>query len=59
METCNLPPLKYQSVPQPVGEAGSSSNQINEQQIELYLKRLKDAICRDLEAINVRLEALE
>lgn len=40
-------------------QASSSSNQINEQKIENYLNRLREAICADLTAIDVRLTALE
>lgn len=57
--SCDLPPFRYSSVPQPAGDAGSSSNQINEQSLENYLSRLLRAICADLEAIDARLEALE
>lgn len=59
MLTCDIPPFKYQSVPQPVGDQGASSNQINEQAIEGYLMRLKEAICADLQALEARIEALE
>lgn len=58
-ETCAFPPFRYQSVPQPVGDAGSSSNQINEQALEGYLFRLVGALCRDLQAIDVKLVELE
>lgn len=59
MTTCDLPPFKYQSTPQPVGDQGASSNQINEQALELYLQRFKEAVCADLTAIEARLEELE
>jgi len=59
MLTCDVPPFKYQSTPQPIGETGASSNQINEQAVELYLMRLLEAICADLEALEARIEALE
>lgn len=59
MQTCDIPPFKYQSTPQPIGDAGASSNMINEQRIELYLQQLKDAMCADLEVLEARIEALE
>lgn len=48
---CNVEPFRYQATPQPIGDQGASSNQINEQALEDYLARLKDAICEDVEAI--------
>lgn len=59
LESCDFPPFKYQSTPQPTGDAGSSSNQINEQALEGYLQRFKEAICRDLEALDARIQDLE
>lgn len=50
-QLCRVEPFRYQATPQPVGEQGASSNQINEQQIEDYLNRLREAMCADLEAI--------
>jgi hypothetical protein len=59
METCNLEPFRYTATPQPVGDHGASSNQINEQTIENYLTRLIEAVCADLTAIEARLTAIE
>lgn len=59
MRTCDLPPFKFQSVPQPQLETGASSSQLNEQQIEAYLKRFRDAVCADLEALDERITTLE
>lgn len=59
MTACSLPPFRYQSIPQPTGNEGSSSNNINEQFLEAYLKRLKDAVCADLNALSSRLDSLE
>jgi hypothetical protein len=50
-QTCSVEPFVYLTTPQPVGEAGASGSQINEQSIEEYLNRLREAICADLEAI--------
>jgi len=58
-ETCNVEPFRYQATPQPDGIEGASSNQINEQSLEDYLSRLKDAICADLQAIEAVLASLE
>lgn len=58
-ETCDVEPFHYQATPQPIGDQGASSNQINEQNIEGYLGRLLTALCDDLQAITVRLEAIE
>jgi hypothetical protein len=45
--TCGVEPFQYQATPQP-GDAGASANQINEQAIEAYLNRLREAVCADL-----------
>jgi hypothetical protein len=50
-QTCNVEPFRYQATPQPVGDQGASASQINEQQIEDYLNRIRVAICDDLRAI--------
>lgn len=50
-KVCAVEPFRYQATPQPIGDQGASSNQINEQALEDYLARLKDAICEDVEAI--------
>lgn len=39
--------------------ASSSGTQINEQSIESYLERMREALCTDLEAIEARITALE
>jgi hypothetical protein len=48
---CLVEPFRYQATPQPVGDQGASSNQINEQAIEDYLNRLRTAICDGIQAI--------
>jgi hypothetical protein len=48
---CNVEPFRYQATPQPVGEQGASASQVNEQQIEDYLNRLRTALCEDIEEI--------
>lgn len=57
--TCEIPPFKYQATPQPIGDQGASSNQINEQALENYIFRLLTAVCADLEAANARIDDLE
>lgn len=47
----SIEPFRYQATPQPVGDQGASSNQINEQQIEDYLNRLRVAAIADIEEI--------
>lgn len=59
METCNLEPFRYPSVPQPESEAGASGAQINEQSLEEYLARFQAAVCADLTALEARIAALE
>jgi hypothetical protein len=59
VNTCDIRPFKYQSVPQPAGDSGSSSNQINEQALENYLLQLKNAVCTDLQDLVIRLADLE
>ncbi|RPH70246.1 hypothetical protein EHM76_06690, partial [bacterium] len=48
---CSVEPFLYQATPQPVGDQGASASQVNEQQIESYLNRLRTAICEDLEEL--------
>ena len=48
---CQIEPFLYQATPQPVGEEASTSNQINEQAIENYLNRLREALCEDIQEI--------
>lgn len=52
-QTCNIEPFRYQATPQPDGTQGASGSQINEQSLEDYLTRLRDAICSDLESLTV------
>lgn len=59
IETCNVEPFRYQATPQPVGDHGASANQINEQYLEAYLERLRQAVCADLQGLQSRIEALE
>lgn len=59
VETCNVEPFRYQSTPQLGEEGGVSGNEINEHSLEDYLERLRQAICTDLTAISVRLDAIE
>lgn len=47
-ETCNLEPFRYQTVSQPDLASGASSNQINEQSLEDYLARFREAVCADV-----------
>lgn len=58
-DTCNIEPFRYQATPQPVGEHGASANQINEQHLEDYLERLRQAVCADVQALQSRVAALE
>lgn len=48
---CDVEPFRYQSTPQIDGQTGASSNQINEQHLEDYLNRLREAVCADVESI--------
>tara|TARA_R110000803_G_scaffold48198_5_gene100088 strand:- start:8864 stop:9547 length:684 start_codon:yes stop_codon:yes gene_type:complete len=50
-ETCDLRAFRYQSVSQPTLEGGSTSNQINEQSMELFLEQFKAAVCADIQYI--------
>lgn len=50
-QTCTVEPFLYQATPQTGGEDGASSNQINEQALEDYLSRLRNAVCADIQAI--------
>ena len=59
METCLVEPFRYQANPVPDPDAGSSSNQINEQNLEGYLARLILAVCTDLTNLQEQLAALE
>lgn len=48
---CDVEPFRYQATPQ-IELAGASANQINEQALEDYLSRLKEAICDDIVALE-------
>jgi len=56
---CDVEPFRYQSTPQPIGDQGASSNQINEQAIEDYLNRLRTALCTDIQNLVAAVEALQ
>lgn len=58
-DTCNVEAFRYQSTPQLGEEGGVSGNEINEKYLEDYLERLRQTICNDLNAITVRLDAIE
>lgn len=47
---CDVEPFRYQATPQ-IGETNASANQINEQALEDYLNRLREAICADIDSI--------
>jgi hypothetical protein len=49
--TCSIEPFRYQATPQSVGDQGASASQINEQSLEDYLNRIREAMCVDLQAI--------
>jgi hypothetical protein len=55
--TCSLEPFVSQvtSTEPPTGHAVT----LIQQEIEAYLKRLKDAICTDLTALEARVTAIE
>lgn len=48
---CAIEPFRYQATPQPDGEQGASGSQINDQQIEDYLNRLRVALCDDIQGL--------
>jgi len=58
-DTCDLPPFRYQSVPQTDPVTGASSNQVNEQSLEEWLASLLTRVCDDLQAIEARLDSIE
>jgi len=58
VSTCDVEPFIYQATPQPESESGASSNQINEQALQDYLSRFKDAVCADLQALEAQVAAL-
>lgn len=56
---CDLEPFVYDSIPQPEGESGSSSNRLNEQQLQEYLARMLTAMCETLQSIQAKIEEIE
>lgn len=58
-DTCDIEPFRYQATPQPVGDHGASANQINEQFLEAYLERLRQAVCTDIGGLQSRIAELE
>lgn len=48
---CNIEPFIYQATPQEVGGEGASANQVNEQAIEDYLNRMREALCADIQGL--------
>lgn len=58
-ETCDVEPFLYQATPLPDAETGASSNQINEQAIQDYLNRLREALCTDVQALFDEVNALD
>jgi hypothetical protein len=56
---CGIEPFRYQSVPQPMGEESSTSNQINEQSLENWASRVLEALCSDLQEIVDELQSLD
>lgn len=61
METCDLKPFVSQITPSSASEAKDVGRDVEILKKELvdYLKQLKAAVCADLEALDVRLTALE
>lgn len=57
LTTCNIEPFLYPVTPQP-GESGVSGEHIAQTAIEGYLNRLREAVCRDLQAINAEIQAV-
>lgn len=47
---CEIEPFRYQATPV-TGDSGVSGNQINEQAIEDYLNRLREALCADIQPL--------
>lgn len=61
METCDLKPFVSQITPSSASEAKDVGRDVEILKKELvdHLKQLKAAVCADLEALDVRLTALE
>lgn len=47
---CDVEPFRYQATPQ-IGDSNASTGQINDQFLEDYLNRLREAICDDIQSI--------
>jgi hypothetical protein len=47
---CDVEPFRYQATPQ-IGDSNASTGQINDQFLEDYLNRLREAICGDIQSI--------
>jgi hypothetical protein len=47
---CDVEPFRYQATPQ-IGDTNASAGQINDQFLEDYLNRLRQAICDDITSI--------
>jgi hypothetical protein len=59
-DTCDLEPFVPASTPQGNSlEEASTAGEIFQQQVAAYLRRLLNALCVDLQAIEDRLDALE
>ncbi len=56
---CELEPFLYPSTPQPEAEEGASGGQINEQVLEGYLERMREAMCEDLQELQAAIDALD
>ncbi len=56
---CDLEPFLYPSTPQADLEEGASGGQINEQVLEGYLERMREAMCEDLQELQSQIDALE
>lgn len=61
METCDLKPFVSQITPSSAEEAKDVGRDVEILKKELvdYLKRLKKAVCTDLQALDARVTALE
>ena len=47
---CDVEPFRYQATPQ-IGDSNASTGQINDQFLEDYLNRLREAICGDIQSM--------
>lgn len=48
---CSVEPFIYQATPQMESESGASAGQVNDQHIENYLNRLREALCLDIQSV--------